>query len=586
MLHGSRSYPPNLYFIFFPEHQFWRNYVSDEEDGVSDEEDGVSDEEDGVSDEEDGVSEEEDGVSDEEDGVSDEEDGISDEEDGVSEEEVGVSDEEDGVSDEEDGVSDEEDGVSDEEDGVSEEEDGVSDEEDGVSDEEDGVSDEEDGVSDEEDGVSEEEDGVSDEEDAVSDEEDGVSDEEDGVSDEEDGVSDEEDGVSDEEDGVSEEEDGVSDEEDGVSDEEDGVSDEEDGVSDEEENVLDEDDNTSDEEDNVSDEKRLGTGDINLVDRKQSSFEVKPLESEEIQKFLIFTLDQKPILNEFTLPYNDMETTRTTAEAQAAWVSTLSQTLPPSDYPQQYVGNTSDTVCQLSQTYAEGSSGLSRPLKRKAPSTQSRVPQDDPEIPEKQSKTITGDAPKLFAYLFEPQPKAKKEGEDPGQGSTFTAANLIDAILTRSINQPTGEDIEAVYEASPRGGSGSSDKSASNHGSESMSMRGEGSPVPSSSTNEEQRKVPEPPTLIADSAVRINLESDGILNKLSKHMPPRSYATLCTHLGIGYDQADAILAKFNMDYQRATRDCLAQWKTRTGGNMAQLKTILQDAEVGDLVKYI
>eukprot|EP00057_Strongylocentrotus_purpuratus_P019901 XP_011674375.1 PREDICTED: papilin-like isoform X4 [Strongylocentrotus purpuratus] len=530
MLHGSRSYPPNLYFIFFPEHQFWRNYVSDEEDGVSDEEDGVSDEEDGVSDEEDGVSEEEDGVSDEEDGVSDEEDGVSDEEDGVS---------------------------------------------------------------DEEDGVSEEEDGVSDEEDAVSDEEDGVSDEEDGVSDEEDGVSDEEDGVSDEEDGVSEEEDGVSDEEDGVSDEEDGVSDEEDGVSDEEENVLDEDDNTSDEEDNVSDEKRLGTGDINLVDRKQSSFEVKPLESEEIQKFLIFTLDQKPILNEFTLPYNDMETTRTTAEAQAAWVSTLSQinlksgrTLPPSDYPQQYVGNTSDTVCQLSQTYAEGSSGLSRPLKRKAPSTQSRVPQDDPEIPEKQSKTITGDAPKLFAYLFEPQPKAKKEGEDPGQGSTFTAANLIDAILTRSINQPTGEDIEAVYEASPRGGSGSSDKSASNHGSESMSMRGEGSPVPSSSTNEEQRKVPEPPTLIADSAVRINLESDGILNKLSKHMPPRSYATLCTHLGIGYDQADAILAKFNMDYQRATRDCLAQWKTRTGGNMAQLKTILQDAEVGDLVKYI
>ncbi|XP_030833876.1 uncharacterized protein LOC105443178 isoform X1 [Strongylocentrotus purpuratus] len=427
----------------------------------------------------------------------------------------------------------------------------------------------------------------------VSDEEDNFSDEEDGVSDEEDGVSDEEDGVSDEEDGVSDEEDGVSEEEDGVSDQEDGVSDQEDGVSDEEENVLDEDDNTSDEEDNVSDEKRLGTGDINLVDRKQSSFEVQPLESEEIQKFHKFTLDQKPILNEFTLPYDDMETTRTTAEAQAAWVSTLSQinlksgrTLPPSDYPQQYVGNTSDTVCQLSQTYAEGSSGLSRPLKRKAPSTQSRVPQDDPEIPEKQSKTITGDAPKLFAYLFEPQPKAKKEGEDPGQGSTFTAANLIDAILTRSINQPTGEDIEAVYEASPRGGSGSSDKSASNHGSESMSMRGEGSPVPSSSTNEEQRKVPEPPTLIADSAVRINLESDGILNKLSKHMPPRSYATLCTHLGIGYDQADAILAKFNMDYQRATRDCLAQWKTRTGGNMAQLKTILQDAEVGDLVKYI
>ncbi|XP_030833867.1 uncharacterized protein LOC105440264 isoform X1 [Strongylocentrotus purpuratus] len=148
-------------------------------------------------------------------------------------------------------------------------------------------------------------------------------------------------------------------------------------------------------------------------------------------------------------------------------------TLPPSDYPQQYVGNTSDTsdtVCQLSQTYAEGSSGLSRPCKRQAPSTQSRVPQDDPEIPEKQSK--------------------------------------------------------------------------------------------------------------------IDLESDRILNTLSKHMPPGTYATLCTHLGIGYDEANFILARFNMDYQRATRDCLAQWKTRTGGNMAQLKAILVDAEVGDLVKYI
>ncbi|XP_030833888.1 uncharacterized protein LOC100888322 isoform X2 [Strongylocentrotus purpuratus] len=323
--------------------------------------------------------------------------------------------------------------------------------------------------------VSDEEDNFSDEEDGVSDEEDGVSDEEDGASDEEDGASDEEDGASDEEDGASDEEDGASDEEGGVSDQEGGVSDQEDGVSDEEENVSDEDDNTTDEEDNVSDEKRLGTGDINLVDRKQSSFEVKPLESEEIQKFLIFTLDQKPILNEFTLPYNDMETTRTTAEAQAAWVSTLSQndlesdvhyprrTLPPSDYPQQHVDNTSDTVC-------EGSSSQSKPCKRKAPSTQSRVPQDDLEIPEKRSK--------------------------------------------------------------------------------------------------------------------IDLVSDGILDKLSRHMPPGTYTTLCTQLGIEYNEARSILLGFNNNYQMATRDCLAQWKTRTGGNMAQLKAILVDAEVGDLVKYI
>ncbi|XP_041456607.1 nuclear receptor corepressor 1-like isoform X4 [Lytechinus variegatus] len=128
------------------------------------------------------------------------------------------------------------------------------------------------------------------------------------------------------------------------------------------------------------------------------------------------------------------------------------------------------------------------------------------ELDKKQQEQLkelpdSGDASKLFAYLFKPQPKAKKEGEDPAQGSTFTAANLIDAIITRSINQPTGEEGEGVNEASPRGGSGS-DKSASNQGSESMSIRGEGSPVPSSSTNDEQKKVPEPPTLIADSPVR------------------------------------------------------------------------------------
>ncbi|XP_030848658.1 uncharacterized protein LOC105440295 [Strongylocentrotus purpuratus] len=63
-------------------------------------------------------------------------------------------------------------------------------------------------------------------------------------------------------------------------------------------------------------------------------------------------------------------------------------TIPSSDHPQQHVGNTSDDVWQFSQTHREGSSSQNRPYKRKAPSTQSRVPQDDPEIPEKQSKYV------------------------------------------------------------------------------------------------------------------------------------------------------------------------------------------------------
>ncbi|XP_030834288.1 uncharacterized protein LOC115918438 [Strongylocentrotus purpuratus] len=177
----------------------------------------------------------------------------------------------------------------------------------------------------------------------------------------------------------------------------------------------------------------------------------------------------------------DIGTTITTAESQAAGVSTLSEidsesaehyprrTLPPSAYPQEHVGFT-DTVHQFSQTHGEGSSSQSRPYKRPAPSTQSRVLQDDPEIPKKQSKN--------------------------------------------------------------------------------------------------------------------DLESDRKLNKLSKYLPHGTYTMLCTYLGIGYTEADSFLAKFNMDYQRATRHCLAQWKTRTGGNMDELETFLKDAEVEGLVKYI
>ena len=94
-------------------------------------------------------------------------------------------------------------------------------------------------------------------------------------------------------------------------------------------------------------------------------------------------------------------TTQPTVATQITWIARLAdmanisvttdvhsprRTLPSSDHPQQHVGFTSDAVCQFSQTHREGSSSQSRPYKRQAPSTQSRVPQDDPEIPEKQSK--------------------------------------------------------------------------------------------------------------------------------------------------------------------------------------------------------
>ncbi|XP_030833973.1 uncharacterized protein LOC105443874 [Strongylocentrotus purpuratus] len=101
-----------------------------------------------------------------------------------------------------------------------------------------------------------------------------------------------------------------------------------------------------------------------------------------------------------------------------------------------------------------------------------------------------------------------------------------------------------------------------------------------------QSRAPQDDSEIPEKQSRIDLESERILDTLSKHVPRKNYITLCRHIDIGYDEAINILGKFKEDCEGATRDCLAKWKTRTGGNMAKLEEILQDAEVGDLAKYI
>ncbi|XP_030847817.1 uncharacterized protein LOC105441303 [Strongylocentrotus purpuratus] len=83
-----------------------------------------------------------------------------------------------------------------------------------------------------------------------------------------------------------------------------------------------------------------------------------------------------------------------------------------------------------------------------------------------------------------------------------------------------------------------------------------------------------------------DLKSDETFDRLSRHMPAEKYTSLCTGLGIEYNEANNILCGATNDYQRATRSCLAHWQTETGGNMDQLKTILQEIGVGDLAKYI
>ncbi|XP_063959488.1 uncharacterized protein LOC129272730 isoform X2 [Lytechinus pictus] len=83
-----------------------------------------------------------------------------------------------------------------------------------------------------------------------------------------------------------------------------------------------------------------------------------------------------------------------------------------------------------------------------------------------------------------------------------------------------------------------------------------------------------------------DLKADAILDRLAKYVPVDAYTTLCINLGIGFNEAEGIADRFNRDYQRAMRYCFAQWKTKTGGDMEELKDILQEAEIGDLVKYI
>eukprot|EP00057_Strongylocentrotus_purpuratus_P027913 XP_011682387.1 PREDICTED: uncharacterized protein LOC105446818 [Strongylocentrotus purpuratus] len=62
------------------------------------------------------------------------------------------------------------------------------------------------------------------------------------------------------------------------------------------------------------------------------------------------------------------------------------RTCPPSDYPQHHMYNISDTSTVFFRTDREGSSSQSLPNKRKSPYTHS-IPHDDPEITEKQSRT-------------------------------------------------------------------------------------------------------------------------------------------------------------------------------------------------------
>eukprot|EP00057_Strongylocentrotus_purpuratus_P021354 XP_011675828.1 PREDICTED: uncharacterized protein LOC105443874 [Strongylocentrotus purpuratus] len=242
----------------------------------------------------------------------------------------------------------------------------------------------------------------------------------------------------------------------------------------------------------------------------------------------------------------DLRATTTAAAVEAA------ATFPPTHAGSQVAG-----VSMLSQTdlESEGSRSRSGPCKRKTPSTQSRAPQDDSEIPERRSK-IDLESERILDTLSKRVPRK----------NYITLCRHLDIGYDEAIN------ILGKFKEDCEG--------ATRDCLAKWKTRTGG--------NMAKLKIILQDAEVGDLAkyIKIDLELERILDTLSKHVPRKNYIKLCRHLVIGYDEAINILGKFKEDCEGATRDCLAKWKTRTGGNMAKLKEILQDAEVGDLAKYI
>lgn len=77
------------------------------------------------------------------------------------------------------------------------------------------------------------------------------------------------------------------------------------------------------------------------------------------------------------------------------------------------------------------------------------------------------------------------------------------------------------------------------------------------------------------------------LDELAKRIPGDKYISFSKELGIEYNHATNILDKWNKNYQKASREVLADWDDRSEGHgqvEANLKTLLNNCGLSGLLK--
>ena len=78
--------------------------------------------------------------------------------------------------------------------------------------------------------------------------------------------------------------------------------------------------------------------------------------------------------------------------------------------------------------------------------------------------------------------------------------------------------------------------------------------------------------------------SEAQLMRLSKRLPHKKYTDFCNQLGIQYNEAMNILARFSNNYTQAYKQVLMDWRDRTGGIKDRLIAALEAADIiGGLV---
>ena len=74
--------------------------------------------------------------------------------------------------------------------------------------------------------------------------------------------------------------------------------------------------------------------------------------------------------------------------------------------------------------------------------------------------------------------------------------------------------------------------------------------------------------------------SEAQLMRLSTRLPHNKYTDFCHQLGIQYNEAMGILARFSNSYSEAYKQALVEWRDRTGGSMDNLIVALEKAGLG------